>query len=335
MSQSPRSPDPLTPVRASHLQFLAHLDFPSDRPLGASPGEKGWNPEELQEAFARAEELSYGQDPGAWGDFAGSLGAGAWREPRSRRRPSRRSMGRSSSVRLRQAFPEKFVRYVCETETVSLCWQAQVLVVPSGPWRPRELVSRRLRSDISSPLRGFGHSPRGHWRGFCTVGACIPRAGDGGDRMSHRCLLIFLNALDRSSGKLKWWCAYVARMHWRSHESNMWRWQKCAVRNKALPRKRRGAEVRASLPEVSHQALSPTVATHTFFLLRHQHQHIPAPAPPTTLPAKSNTQETIGPHQIITSTGTSVEAAAVLGRGGNVLIPIGADQVQRWFKTVK
>ena len=93
-----------------------------------------------------------------------------------------------------------------------------------------------------------------------------------------------------------------------------------------LAKEEEGAEVRASLPEVSHQALSPTVAMHTFFLLRHQ---------PTTLPAKSNTQETIGPHQIITSTGTSVEAAAVLGRGGNVLIPIGADQVQRWFKTVK
>ena len=282
MSQSPRSPDPLTPVRASHLQFLAHLDFPSDRPLGASPGEKGWNPEELQEAFARAEELSYGQDPGAWGDFAGSLGAGAWREPRSRRRPSRRSMGRSSSVRLRQAFPEKFVRYVCETETVSLCWQAQVLVVPSGPWRPRELVSRRLRSDISSPLRGFGHSPRGHWRGFCTVGACIPRAGDGGDRMSHRCLLIFLNALDRSSGKLKWWCAYVARMHWRSHESNMWRWQKCAVRNQALPRKRRAQKsapacrrfrTRRCLPQWLRTRFSCSGTNTSTYQHQHHQQH--------------------------------------------------------------
>ena len=51
----------------------------------------------------------------------------------------------------------------------------------------------------------------------------------------------------------------------------------------------------------------------------------------SNLPCSNNLNLCHG-HQIIASFGTPVEAAAVLGRGGNVLIPIGADQAQRCCK---
>ena len=100
-----------------------------------------------------------------------------------------------------------------------------------------------------------------------------------------------------------------------------------------LAKEGEGAEVRASLPEVSHQADAVTHSGYAYLYVfpssgtstYHHQQH------KSNLPCSNNLNLCHG-HQIIASFGTPVEAAAVLGRGGNVLIPIGADQAQRCCK---